>query len=107
MTSTSVVLGIATLGTAESTLDCDCAMDATGSIAMRKGSMSFMELSFQFVLVIVAAWGKEYACTLWGQKIYTSTKDLIKKLLASINSCSRFWADEVMRTTVSTPAMLE
>jgi hypothetical protein len=42
MTSTSVVLGIATLGTPEATPDCDCATDATGSIAMRKGIMNFI-----------------------------------------------------------------
>src|SRR5271165_1728785 len=42
MTSTSVVLGIATLGTPGATADCDCATDATGSIAMRKGIMNFI-----------------------------------------------------------------
>jgi hypothetical protein len=42
MTSTSVVLGIATLGTPGATADGDCAMEATGSIAMRKGIMNFI-----------------------------------------------------------------
>jgi len=42
MTSTSVVLGIATLGTPEPTTDWDCAVDASGSIAIRKGIMNFI-----------------------------------------------------------------
>src|ERR1700722_13902623 len=32
----------ATLGTPGATADCDCATDATGSIAMRKGIMNFI-----------------------------------------------------------------
>ena len=42
MTSTSVVFGIATLGTPEATPDGDCATDASGRIAMRKGIMNFI-----------------------------------------------------------------
>src|SRR5258708_33975786 len=42
MTSTAVVLGIATLGRPDGAADCDCATAATGSIAMRKGIMGFI-----------------------------------------------------------------
>jgi hypothetical protein len=42
MTITSVVLDIATLGTPGATRDCDCAMDAAGSAAMRRGIMNFI-----------------------------------------------------------------
>src|SRR5260370_19487332 len=42
MTSTSVVLGIARLGTPEACPGCDCATDATGSIAMRKGIINLI-----------------------------------------------------------------
>src|SRR6516162_6756824 len=56
MTSTSVVLGIATLGTPEAPPDWDCATDAAGitairSIAIRKGIVKFIRLSFRFSLV--------------------------------------------------------
>jgi hypothetical protein len=44
MTSTSVGLGIAALGRPEAGLDCDCATDATGSAAMRRGSSSFTSI---------------------------------------------------------------
>src|SRR5262250_833249 len=44
MTSTSVVLGIAALGTPEAPSDCDCATDAAGITA-------FIGLSFRFSLV--------------------------------------------------------
>jgi hypothetical protein len=68
MTSTSVVLGIAALGTAEATPDCDWATDAIGNIANRR-SMNFIELSFQFSWVPVLF--KEYDCALCEQKIFT------------------------------------
>jgi hypothetical protein len=42
MTSTSVVLGIAALGTPEALGDCDCATAASGSTATKKGIMNFM-----------------------------------------------------------------
>jgi hypothetical protein len=42
MTSTSAVLGIATLGTPEANPDCDCAKDSPGSITRRKGTMNFI-----------------------------------------------------------------
>src|SRR5215831_21256960 len=50
MTSTSVVLGIATLGTPEALPDWDCATDAAGitairNIAARKGITKFIRLS--------------------------------------------------------------
>src|SRR6516165_9990124 len=45
MTSTSVVLGIATLGTPEPAPDCDCATDAPGIAAISKGIMNFIGFS--------------------------------------------------------------
>src|SRR3984893_15807263 len=105
MTSTSVVLGIATLGTPGATADCDCAMDATGSIAMRKGIMNFIGSPLDSVWYRSASW-KEYDRTLFGQKNYSSAKHFMKKFLASINICSRLWGDKVIRTAVSTPAIL-
>jgi hypothetical protein len=42
MTSTAVVFGIAALGKPEVFPDGDWATDATGSIAIRKGIMTFM-----------------------------------------------------------------
>src|SRR6516165_12609936 len=44
MTSTSVVLGIAAAGTPGAPTDCDCATDAAGSAATRKGSNSFTSI---------------------------------------------------------------
>src|SRR5882757_6605379 len=44
MTKTSVVSGIAMLGTPEAAPDCDCATDASGSIARRKRVVNFMDL---------------------------------------------------------------
>ncbi len=72
MTMTSVVLGIATLGTPEATPDCDCA---------------FIVFSFRFSLVSLLI---EYDSTLMTQKNYSSAKHFMKKLRASINICSRF-----------------
>jgi len=67
MTSTSVVLGMATLGTSEAAPDCDCAKDASGSIAMRKGSwISLVSLSISLVLL---SFPKEYDSTLSDKKI--------------------------------------
>src|SRR5580704_1054360 len=40
------------------------------------------------------------------KKNYSSAKHFIKKFLASINICSRLWGDKVIRTAVSTPAIL-
>jgi hypothetical protein len=45
MTSTAVVLGIATLGTPEAAPDCDCVRDAAGRAAIRNGIMIFIGLS--------------------------------------------------------------
>jgi hypothetical protein len=73
MTSTSVVLGIATLGTPGATADCDGATDATGSIAMRKGIMNFIGLSSRFSL---DAARKEYDRTLMAQKITLQQRSL-------------------------------
>jgi hypothetical protein len=42
MTRTAVVFGIATLGTPEPPPDGDCAKDAIGSIALRKGIMNLI-----------------------------------------------------------------
>src|ERR1700722_12403748 len=50
MTSTAVVLGIGTVGTPEPPPDWDCARDAAGSAAIRKGIMNFTEFSSQFSL---------------------------------------------------------
>src|SRR6516164_11302283 len=55
MTITPVVLGIATLGTREETPDWDCATDATGSIAIRKGIMNFIGWP-RFSLVRFLGW---------------------------------------------------
>src|SRR5262249_56893280 len=52
MTNTSVVLGIATLGTPGAPPDCDCATDATGSIAMRKGIINFIVLASRFLSLL-------------------------------------------------------
>jgi hypothetical protein len=59
MTMTSVVLGIAMLGTPEPPPDwdcapaCDCARAAVGSTAaIRKGIISFIGLSFRFSLFL-------------------------------------------------------
>jgi hypothetical protein len=41
-TSTSVVLGIATLGTPEALGDCDWARAVSGSMATKKGIMNFI-----------------------------------------------------------------
>jgi hypothetical protein len=57
MTSTAVVLGIATLGTPDAVPDWDCATDAAGRIAgrkRRKGIMDFIDVSSRFSLVIVS-----------------------------------------------------
>ena len=51
MTSTAVVLGMATLGTPEAPPGWDCATDAAGSIAISKGICEFHWLSSQFSLV--------------------------------------------------------
>src|SRR6516165_1563038 len=51
MTSTAVVLGIAMLGTPEAVPDCDCATDAIGSIAKRKGVMNFIGSPLNFTLL--------------------------------------------------------
>src|SRR6476646_5075836 len=79
MTSTSVVLGIATLGTPGATADCDCAMDATGSIAMRKGIMNFIGSPLDSVWYRSASW-KEYGRTLFGQKNLIFSEALYEKV---------------------------
>src|SRR5215472_9098636 len=50
MTSTAVVLGIATLGTPEPAPDCDCATEAAGIAAISKGIMNFIGFSSGFNL---------------------------------------------------------
>src|SRR5437899_1012286 len=105
MTSTSVVLGIAMLGTPEACPGCDCATDATGSVAMTQGIMNFIDSPLDSVWYRCAS-KKEYDGTLCRQKIYSSAKHFIKKFLASINICSRLSGDKVIRTAVSTPAIL-
>ena len=72
MTMTSVVLGIAMLGTPEATPDCDCAF------------IVFPFDSVCFHLLI------EYNVLLRRKKNYSSAKHFMKKLRASINICSRF-----------------
>src|SRR5882762_1952257 len=49
MTSTAVVLGIATLGTPEASPECDCATDAAGSTAISKGIVNFIGYPFDSV----------------------------------------------------------
>src|SRR6185437_15752811 len=49
MTNTSVVLGIAALGTSEAPADCDCAADAMGSAAISNGIMNFIGFSSRYV----------------------------------------------------------
>src|SRR5215469_11095294 len=53
MTITPVVLGIATLGTPGATPGCPCAMDTTGSIAVKKGIINFIGLASRFSLELV------------------------------------------------------
>src|SRR6266567_3868774 len=106
MTKTSVVLGTAILGTPVAAADWDCATDTTGSIAMRKGIMSFIGLSSSIQCGFVRFHDEEYCRTLYGQKNYSSAKYFMKKFLASINICSRPWGDKFIRAEVSTPAML-
>src|SRR2546423_1047372 len=49
MTSTAVVLGIATLGTPEAPPECGCATDAEGSTAISKGIVNFIGYPFDSV----------------------------------------------------------
>src|SRR6185437_6209986 len=105
ITSTWVVLGIAAGGRPAEAPGMDCASNAIGSIATRKGTMNF--IGFPFVSVVVRARLLEYGRTLKEQKNYCSTNWLIKKFLASINRCSRFLGFEVTRARIRTPAMLE
>ena len=51
MTSTAVVLGMATLGTPEPAPDCDCAADAAGIAAISKGIINFIGFSSRFGLI--------------------------------------------------------
>ena len=114
MTMTSVVLGIAMLGTPEPPADwdcvpdCDCAKPVAGSAAaIRKGIISFIGLSFQFRLSYLAySPAKSTTVLFMGKKIYPSTNSRMKKLFASVNICSRFSGDKVIRTLVNTPAIL-
>src|SRR5215467_7508631 len=61
MTSTSVVLGIATLGTPP---DCDCATDAAGSAAMSKGIMDFI----RFTSRLFCIWRLSLACLIFARR---------------------------------------
>src|ERR1700681_2917358 len=79
MTSTSVVLGIATLGTPEATPGCDCATDTAGITAIRKRIKIFIGLSSRFSLVSFR-FPKEYDRTLRGQKILLFREALYKEV---------------------------
>ena len=68
MTSTSVVGGIATLGTPEPVPDCDCATPATGSMTMTNGIMNFIGSPLDSVLVRFQS-DKSTTVLLWGKKI--------------------------------------
>lgn len=46
MTNTSVVLGIAALGTPDATSGCECATAAAGSAAIRRGTINFTSYPF-------------------------------------------------------------
>jgi hypothetical protein len=81
MTSTSVVLGIATLGRPGACPGCDCAPDNTGSTAMSEGIMNFIG-SPLVQAGYLSFFCKEYERTLFGQKNYSSAKHFIKRLLA-------------------------
>ena len=48
ITSTAVVFGTATLGAPGAPPDCECAEDAAGRAAMRRGITNFIGLSFRF-----------------------------------------------------------
>ena len=104
MTSTSVVGGMATLGMPEAGPDCDCATDATGSSAMRKGIIDFIGVSSRFGSDSYHI--KSTFVLFKDKKKLIFSEALYKKFLASINICSRFWGDKVIRAAVNTPAML-
>src|SRR5215831_9190737 len=94
MTSTSVVLGIATLGTPEALPDWDCATDAAGitairNIASRKGITKFIRLSSLIQFDSFHS-QKSTLVLLKDKNFYSSAKDFMKKFLASRNRCSRF-----------------
>src|SRR5215471_18634493 len=78
MTNTSVVLGIATLGTPEALSDWDCATDAAGSAAISKGIMNFIRviLSISFV----CPYPKEYGRTLLVSKKLLFSEALYEKV---------------------------
>src|SRR6266567_1420320 len=105
MTNTSVVLGIAMLGTPGAAADWDCATDTTGSIAMRKAIMNFIGSPLDSACYRSVLEKSTYVL-LHDKKNYASAKDFIKKFLASINICSRFWGDRLIRAAISTPAIL-
>ena len=80
MTSTSVVLGIATLGTPEVDPDCDCATDATGSIAMRKGIMNFIGSPLDSVWYRSASLERVLTVLFHGQKNLLFSETLYEKV---------------------------
>src|SRR5215470_4210140 len=73
MTITSVVGGIATLGTLEAAADCDCAADAAGIAAISKGIMNFIGLSFQPVFVQMCG-TTGYHMLIWMWRLMDSCK---------------------------------
>jgi hypothetical protein len=77
MTSTAVVLGIATLGTPEAVPDCDCATVAAGIAAISKGIMNVIQilLSIKF-----GSFLKEYDRTLLDEKNLLFSEALYEKV---------------------------
>jgi len=84
MTSTSVVLGIARLGTPEATPDCDCAMDAGRHCHHVFHRVTF-SIQFGFVPLLIRVRSYSLGC----KKNHSSAKLFMKNFLASINLCSR------------------
>src|ERR1041385_1321288 len=127
MTSTAVGLGLAMLGTPdEAAPDCDCAAAAAGSTDIRRGIMKFIGIilsifslvrflvwllmcSFEAQLISSATRLKITTVLYWSQKNlpHSWVKLFTKNFLASDSICSRLWGDEVTRTLVNTPAILE
>src|ERR1700743_2705715 len=85
MTSTSVVGGMAALGTPEPPPDGDCVAAAMGIIAKRNGIIDFMcsPRSQYGVVLCIKSTIVLFRC----KKIYFSTKDRMKNSLASIRYC--------------------
>src|SRR5215469_7289224 len=86
MTNTSVVLGIATLGTPEALSDWDCATDAAGSAAISKGIMNFIGLSSRSVWYRPAKRVRPYSLStkklLFSEALYEKVPRLHQHLLS-------------------------